>query len=88
MDTCYLSANTYIENICDKIEKAIDVKLRNYQMPIDPDYRPEIDNSIVMSEDLIAKYRMLVGPLRWVDMTFCTQPVHSPGIISYLEKAI
>ena len=65
MDTCYLSANTYIENICDKIEKAMDVKLRNYQMPMDPDYHPEIDNSIVLSDDLNAKYRMLVRSALW-----------------------
>ena len=37
------------------------VTLKNYQMPMDPDYRPEIDNSLVLSEDLISKYRMLVG---------------------------
>ena len=65
MGTCSLSAHIYIENICDKIEKAMDVKLRNYQMPMDPDYHPEIDNSIVLSDDLIAKYRMLVGSALW-----------------------
>ena len=65
MGTCSLSAHTYIENICDKIEKATDAKSRNYQMPMDPDYHPEIDNLIVLSDDLIAKYRMLVGSALW-----------------------
>jgi len=44
IETCYLSAHTYIKNICEKMEKTMDVTLKNYQMPIDPDYRPEIDN--------------------------------------------
>ena len=65
METCYLSASTYIENICTKIEKVMKVTLKNYQMPMDPEYRPEVDSSTILSENLIAKYRMLVGSALW-----------------------
>jgi len=36
--------------------------------PMDPDYRIEIDNSLILCEDLISKYRMLVGSSLWATM--------------------
>ena len=32
--TCFLSARTYIENVCEKIEVTFQVKLRSYHAPI------------------------------------------------------
>ena len=63
--TCYLSAKTYINNVCSKIESTLNVKLRNYQMPMDPNYHPEVDDSPLLSPDLASKYRMLVGSGLW-----------------------
>jgi len=64
VDTCYLSAHAYIKNICERIEKTMGVTLKIYQI-MDPDYRPEIDSSLVLCEDLISKYRMLAGSAFW-----------------------
>ena len=63
--TCYLSAKTYIGNVCSKIESTMKVKLRNYQMPMDPNYHPEVDDTPLLSPDLASKYRMLVGSGLW-----------------------
>ena len=43
----------------------MNVKLRNYQMPMDPNYHPEVDDSPFLSPDLVSKYRMLVGSGLW-----------------------
>ena len=63
--TCYISAQTYIGNVSKKIEEVLDVRLRNYQMPMDPDYRPEVDDSELLSPEMGSKYRMLVGSALW-----------------------
>ena len=59
--TTYLSAKTYIENICKKIEKTLDTNLKGYSMQMCPDYRPEIDDSELISPEMASKYKMLVG---------------------------
>ena len=64
MATFYLSAKTYIMNVCEKIE-ALGFKLRNWQMPMCADYRPETDCSALLSKEMISKYRMLVGSGLW-----------------------
>ena len=63
--TCYLSAKTYIGNVCSKIESTMNVKLKNYQMPMDPNYHPEVDDTPLLSSELASKYRMLVGSGLW-----------------------
>ena len=63
--TCYISAKTYIENVCKKIEKVMDRPLRNFHMPMDVDYRPETDESPLLSPNEGSKYRMLVGSALW-----------------------
>ena len=35
-----IGAKTYIKNITDKIENLLDIKLRNYGSPMDPNYHP------------------------------------------------
>ena len=62
---CYLSAKTYIGNVCSKIKSTMNVKLRNYQMPMDPKYHPEVDDTPLLSPELASKYRMLVGSGLW-----------------------
>ena len=56
--TTYLSARTYISNICEKIEEMLDVKLKSYHMPMEPDYRPETDDTDLLSAEMGSKYRM------------------------------
>ena len=65
MTTFFLSAKTYILNVCEKIEKTLDVKLQNWHMPMNPDYHPEVDDSGLLSKEMCSKYRMLVGSGLW-----------------------
>ena len=64
-ETCYLSAKTYIENVCEKIEASFGIKLKSYHMPMDPNYRPEVDESEFLHGERATKYRMLVGSGLW-----------------------
>ena len=43
----------------------MDVKLRNYHMPMNPDYHPEIDESAILTPEMAFKYRMLVVSALW-----------------------
>ena len=63
--TCYLSAKTYIENVCEKIETAFGKKFRHFHIPMDPNYRPEVDDTELLSPEMSSKYRMLVGSGLW-----------------------
>ena len=62
--TTTLSAKIYIQNLIAKLEKEIGV-LRSYTMPIDPEYRPELDESPLLNEDDHSIYRMLIGSAQW-----------------------
>ena len=51
--TCYLSAKTYIERVCEKIEIH---QLCNYHtIPMSPDYHPEIDESTILTPEMTSK---------------------------------
>ena len=69
--TSFLSAQTYIENICAKIEEIFTArlgpkeKLRSSHMPMSPDYHPEIDDSPLLTPEDGSRYRMLVGSALW-----------------------
>ena len=41
------------------------VQLRNYHMPMNPGYHPEIDESAILTPEMASKYRMLVGSALW-----------------------
>ena len=61
-----MSARTYIKNITEKIEKMFETELRHFQSPMDSTYKPEIDETELLSENEIPKYQMLVGCANWV----------------------
>ena len=63
--TWVMSAKTYIKNICEKIEKLMDVKLKNYGSPMDPGDHPELDESDFLDTDQKQQYQMLIGCLQW-----------------------
>ena len=60
------SARTYITNVTAKIEKMFEVELRHYQSPMDSSYKPEIDDTRLLTPLEITKYQMLVGCANWV----------------------
>ena len=61
----YLSAKTYIKNVCAKIEATFDITLRPSSLPFDPDYHHEIDESPLLASNDVSKYRMLIGSALW-----------------------
>ena len=68
--TCFLSARTYIDNVCEKIEEVFNARLqgrglKSSHMPMSPEYRPEIDDSPLLSPEDGSRYRMLVGSALW-----------------------
>ena len=78
--TCFLSARTYIENVCEKIEETFNMKLRS------PDYHPEIDESPLLSPEDGSKYRMPCGHLHLEDTISCMPPRHTPDTMpSFVE---
>ena len=48
--TKFFSAQTYIKNVIEKIEKLIGVTLRNYESPMEAKYHPELDESPTLDE--------------------------------------
>ena len=62
----YWSAKTYIKNVCDRVEKLFDVTLKSYGSPLEDNYHPEIDESPLLSDDMVRKYQMLIGCANWI----------------------
>ena len=61
----YLSAKTFVKNVCAKIEMTFNMKLKPSNVPFDPDYHPETDDSPLLSAGDRSKYRMLIGSALW-----------------------
>jgi len=54
-----LSAKTYIKNICEKIEKLLEVNLKNYGSPMEVGDHSETDETDLLPPDQIPIYQML-----------------------------
>jgi hypothetical protein len=63
-DIC-LSAKTYVKNLCEKIEKLFETKLKNYGSPLESGDHPEMDESDLLTGEEISLYQMLVGSGQW-----------------------
>ena len=59
------SAKTYIKNVCDKIEKLLEITLKNYGSPMDVGDHSETDESDLLPPDQIPIYQMLIGCAQW-----------------------
>ena len=68
-ETFQVSAKTFIVGFAKRIEDLMGV-FRHYTSPMDPTYKPEIDETPLLVGDDIGRYRMLVGSLQWV-VTLC-----------------
>jgi len=53
--TSTLSAKVYIQNLIPRLEKELGV-LRNYTVPMDPEYRPELDETPLLGEEDTSKF--------------------------------
>ena len=61
----YLSAKTFVKNVCEKVESTFDIKLKPSNFPFDPNYHPEIDETPLLHVNDVSKYRMLIGSALW-----------------------
>jgi hypothetical protein len=60
-----MSANTYIKNITERIEKLLQCTLKNYGSPMESGDHPEVDESDLLPPSDIPIYQMLIGCAQW-----------------------
>jgi transposase InsO family protein len=61
-----ISAHTYIQNICTKIENLIKSPLKSYDSPMAPSDHPELDDTNLVEPEDHGIYRMLIGSAQWI----------------------
>ncbi len=77
--TTGLSARTYIENVTEKMELLFGHKIRPYKTPIDNQYHPKMDDSLLVTAQEASKYRGMMGSCNWLitlgrfDINYATQ---------------
>ena len=60
-----ISCKTYIKNVCAKIEKLMEVNLKNVGSPLVPGDHPEMDETELLVGNEISQYQMLCGSAQW-----------------------
>ena len=60
-----MSAKTYIKNVTDRIEKLLEITLKNYGSPMEAGDHPESDESDLLIASDIPMYQMLLGCAQW-----------------------
>ena len=67
--TSVFIAQTYIERLTERAVCLIGLekvdKLQYYNDPMEFDYHPDTDDTLLLSGDHIYKYRMLIGSVLW-----------------------
>jgi hypothetical protein len=63
--TSTLLAKTYLQNLIPRLENELGT-LRSYTVPMDPEYRPELDETPLLGQESMSKFRMLTGSAQWV----------------------
>ena len=58
--TLSLSAHIYLKNLLTRLELQLGV-LKCYTIPMDPDYKPELDDSPLLGDEESSLYRTLTG---------------------------
>ena len=59
------SAKTYVKNVCEKIEKLLDISLKNYGSPMETGDHPEVDETDLLDPEQVSIYQMLIGCAQW-----------------------
>jgi len=60
-----MSAETYIKNITERIEKLLEYTLKNYGSPMESGDHPELDETDLLVPPDIQIYQMLIGCAQW-----------------------
>ena len=63
--TWEMSSHMYVKNICGKIEKLLEINLKNYGSPIEYVDHPELDETNILDNQQIPVYQMLIGCAQW-----------------------
>jgi len=58
-------AKTYLSNVCEKIEKLLNIALKQFETPMATSDHPETDDTGFLNNDEHSKYRMLIGCGQW-----------------------
>jgi hypothetical protein len=59
------SAKTYSKSVCDRIEKLLELTLKQYGSPMEPGDHPECDETDFLVGTDISLYQMLIGCAQW-----------------------
>jgi hypothetical protein len=61
----FLTAKTYIKNVCSKIESLCEMSLKHFDSPMATDDHPEIDDTTLLDDKTHSIYRLLIGSAQW-----------------------
>ena len=61
-----LSAKTYVKNVIPKFETLFEETFKTFKTPMAEDYHPELDDSPLLDDLDIAKYRSIIGSANWI----------------------
>ena len=61
-----LSSKTYIKNVVPKFESLFGETFRTFKTPMAEEYHPEIDDSPLLDDLHIAKFRSIIGSANWI----------------------
>ena len=64
-DSWTYGCKTYIRNVSDRIEKLLELQLKNYASPMEAGDHPELDESDFLYGSDISKYQILIGCAQW-----------------------
>ena len=61
----FLGARTFIKNTVEKIEKLLEITMKNYGSPMETGDHPEVDDTDLLYGTDITMYQMLIGCAQW-----------------------
>ena len=61
----FFGAKNFIKNTTEKIEKLMEVKLKNYVLPMDTGYHPEFGGTDMLFGTDITMHQILIVYFRW-----------------------
>ena len=79
LETFTFCAKTYLSNVCDKIEKLMNITLMKFEVPMATSDHPGTDDTCFHNNDDHSKCRMLIGCSQWsitlgrLDVLFAVQ---------------
>ena len=82
-NTMTFCAKTYLTNVCERIEKLMNEKLKSYDTPMATNDHPEMDDSGLLNADEHLRFHMLIGCGQWAiilgqfDVLFAVQTMAS-----------